>query len=400
MARIVHVSGSLNEGGGPAGYLFRLQKAIAEMPSEQHEVDFLLLPKRKQTYSFRLRRFIFRQWHRNALRFRIESAHHYSINGRRFKAKAFAPWDQRIWDYDYVFLHDPLFAMDIVRYRRPGCRVVVMTHSPTPIFAELGADEDPSFLLEDCLRDRFLLRFAGLERHTYEQADYIVAPCGEAHEAYRACGERWASLFHCNRIISCLTGTPEPPSNRCPQEWRTELGVGADQLLGVYVGRNHPHKGTDLIISAIERLRPDLRKRLVFAFAGFKNQGPSLPGVRYVGYTSDVGGLVSASDFVINANRYTYFDLFALEVLSKSKPLLATNTGGNVYLSRLSHGVSLVNATVEGVVAGIEDFAELSSVERTQLGRANREAWEKWFSATCFRHHHVALYNRLTSINV
>ena len=395
MLRVTHVSHEKRLAGGPAGYTYRLEKAFAEVSDPAFQVNFFVLKRREQTKWFRFKASLRDYYQRARVRCRLQSRYELHLKGRLALTKTVETSDPRIWDSDLVILHNPILAENILRHRRPGPIVAMISHSPTPMFAELGGDENPQYLLDDCLRHRYLASLASRELRSYQSFDFILAPCREAHEAYFACGPDWVKAFGEDKLRYCLTGTQPPEVIQSADSWRKSLGVSADQLLAVYVGRNHPHKGTDLLFEALHRLDPETRKRVVVAFAGFKEQGPELPNARYIGYTNDVGGLVSASDFVINANRYTYFDLLTLEVLSLSKPLLATQTGGNVVLAQLAPGVKLVLPTTEDLVKGIQFFAQLNSAGRKEMGEANYSAWQKHFSPAVFAKQHLSVYDNI-----
>lgn len=180
---------------------------------------------------------------------------------------------------------------------------------------------------------------------------------------------------------------------RAPQEWRKQLGVADGQVLGVFVGRNHPHKGVDLLMSAVQNLRQQGERDFVLACAGLQPRDAPVEGAIGLGYINDIGGLLGAADFVISVDRCTYFNLSCLEALSMGKALLLTNVGGNKEIGRLVPTVEMVECTSEGIAAGIRRI--VSTRDFAERGRLAKEAWGKFFSPEAFCKNHERAYDEI-----
>jgi glycosyltransferase involved in cell wall biosynthesis len=402
MLKVSHVTfgrGKGPVGGGPIGYVYRLESSMTEAGNVKCNVNFPIVRfglKGRKNRS-RMSSSLHYYYRRILVRTGLQTDVGLSVSDGFTLTEKDVSFDPIMWESDLIVLHYVGLIPAVLAMRRRDQMIAVITHSPTPMFAEVAANDLPQQrgLLEHCLDDRYLKRSIDRELGLYQSVDCIIAPCPEAHEAYCACGPRWAETFSKEKLQLCMTGTGQPVMQKSGKDWRDVLGVAPHQLLAVYVGRNHPHKGTEILLDAINEIDAKTREKVIFVFAGFEYSGPEIPHARFIGYTTDVGGLVRASDFVINANRYTYFDLFALEALSLGKAMLATNTGGNIVLAKMAPGVRLVPPTKAGLAEGIQALSRLESSELCELGRVNYSAWENQFSLQVFADQHLMAYERI-----
>ena len=161
---------------------------------------------------------------------------------------------------------------------------------------------------------------------------------------------------------SSTSTTPTPPGSSSPsrastspcsspgrrREARAELGIPADAVLLLFVGRIQPLKAPDVLVKAaaeLVRRRPDLRTRVVVAILG----GASGTGVRNpMGLTElaeqrGIGDLVRfvppvdrptlaqwyrAADVLAVPSHNESFGLVAVEAQACGTPVVAANVGG------------------------------------------------------------------------
>ena len=125
---------------------------------------------------------------------------------------------------------------------------------------------------------------------------------------------------------------------------RRELGVPPGHVLGVMVGNVRRWKGQDVVLDAMALVPPDLRSRLVIAFAGsndlhnpdFKqalDQMISDHGIasriRWLGRRDDVPELFHAADFGLHASVVPEpFGLVMAECMGTGTPVIAAQEGG------------------------------------------------------------------------
>lgn len=133
-------------------------------------------------------------------------------------------------------------------------------------------------------------------------------------------------------------------SRRTADAVRGELGVRPHQVLGVMVGNVRRWKGQHIVLEALARLHPDVRSRLVIAFAGandpagtdFQLELQSMVDhwglahqTRWLGRRDDVPDLFHAADFGLHASVIPEpFGLVMVECMTMGTPVIAAQEGG------------------------------------------------------------------------
>jgi glycosyltransferase involved in cell wall biosynthesis len=126
-----------------------------------------------------------------------------------------------------------------------------------------------------------------------------------------------------------------PAPRRGRDQVRADLGVTGEQPLILSVGRLHPQKGYDLLITAAARWRTRTPPPVV-AIAG---SGPAYlrlatqisterAPVTLLGHRDDVSDLLAGADLAVVSSRWEARQLFAQEALRAGVPLVATEVGG------------------------------------------------------------------------
>ena len=123
--------------------------------------------------------------------------------------------------------------------------------------------------------------------------------------------------------------------------FRTELGLGPDDVLVGMLGRIHPMKGQEVFLEAIRRL--PRRKNLVFAMVGGvfagdeamleglqeKVRSAGLDHVHILDFRPNVAEIHAAFDvFVLPSALPDPFPTVVLEAMATGRPIVATNHGG------------------------------------------------------------------------
>ena len=154
------------------------------------------------------------------------------------------------------------------------------------------------------------------------------------------------------RVVTVAPGVdlehfrPGEAGNPAGETARTRLGVPADAVLLLYVGRIQPLKAPDVLLSAAARLlerSPELRDRLVVAVVG----GPSGSGLSEPAALQRLAGELGlpvrfdppcdpqrlrdwylAADLVAVPSHNESFGLVALEAQACGTPVVATDVGG------------------------------------------------------------------------
>jgi glycosyltransferase involved in cell wall biosynthesis len=146
---------------------------------------------------------------------------------------------------------------------------------------------------------------------------------------------RAAALGAADARLGAVAAPALPPPKRPRGAVRAELGAGGDVPLILSVGRLHPQKGYDVLVTVASRWR-NRRPPPVVAIAG---SGPSYLAlaarisadrapVTLLGHRSDVADLLAAADVAVVTSVWEARQLFAQEALRAGVPLVATAVGG------------------------------------------------------------------------
>jgi glycosyltransferase involved in cell wall biosynthesis len=167
-----------------------------------------------------------------------------------------------------------------------------------------------------------------VERKVARRADVTLGASQELVRRARAVGGRDV------RLGPVAAPDLDPPA-RTPAEVRAELGLTDGQPLLVSVGRLHPHKGYDVLVTVAARWRTRTPAPLV-AVAG---SGPAYlelahlishkrAPVLLLGNRDDVSDLLAAADLAVVTSVLEARQMFAQEALRAGVPLVATAVGG------------------------------------------------------------------------
>jgi glycosyltransferase involved in cell wall biosynthesis len=234
------------------------------------------------------------------------------------------------------------------------------------------------------------------ERATVRSADIVLTASGDLAENARRQGAR-------DVRPAPVSAPPLPPARRDRAAVRAELGLEDGRPLVVAVGRLHPQKGYDTLLSAAARLAVDERLAAppLVAIAG---DGPLHDGlatviaderlpVTLLGRRDDVADLLAAADLCVLPSRWEARSLTAQEALRAGTPLVATRTGGLPEL--LGDAAELVpvedaGALAEAVVRVLADPAHAA-----RLAEAGRRQAVTWPDEAATARQLVAVYREL-----
>ncbi|WP_433207401.1 glycosyltransferase family 4 protein [Dactylosporangium sp. CS-047395] len=173
------------------------------------------------------------------------------------------------------------------------------------------------------------------------------------------------------------------PKQRSREQVRTELGAEPGQPLILAVGRLHPQKGFETLVSAAARWRD----RDPEPFTAIAGSGPSYmslaqrisvehAAVHLLGHRADVPDLLGAADLVVATSVWEGQPLFVQEALAAGVPLVSTAVGGVPDVvgaaARLVPPAD-VEAVHDAVVELLDDPD--SRAELTRLGLERAAGW-------------------------
>lgn len=147
---------------------------------------------------------------------------------------------------------------------------------------------------------------------------------------------------------------------------RAQLGVGPETRLVGSVGRLHPSKGPDVLISAFLKADPD---RAVLVLAGDGPQRGELeklangdPRIRFLGHCANIPGFLGNLDLFVSPSREETAGLAILEAMQAGLPVISTATDGpSEYLA--GHPVRLVEpGAVDHLAAALKEALDPANI--------------------------------------
>lgn len=181
---------------------------------------------------------------------------------------------------------------------------------------------------------------------------------------------------------------------------RQERAIGADELVGGFIGRLHPDKGTDVLMRAWERLG-GAAPRLLIAGDG-PMQEELLAWVRtraraeWLGHVNDVHAVVSAVDFLVMPSRTEGLPVAALEAMAAGLPVVASRAGGLAELVVDGQTGLLVPPEAPDALADAVRTLSNDAELRHRMGQAGRARVETHFHIDATVSAHETLYAELT----
>ncbi|WP_156118728.1 glycosyltransferase family 4 protein [Paenibacillus sp. FSL P4-0081] len=238
-----------------------------------------------------------------------------------------------------------------------------------------------------------------LNEKAFTEADVLIFPCEEAMDPYLETWPLFEKIIKNKQIKYILTGTNELNYEIDKTSYRYDKNISEDEFVVSFVGRHESIKGYDLLKEAAEKVWKK-NSKVKFLIGGLMSPLNPLKDKRWieVGWTSDPGSLINASDIFVLPNRRTYFDLVLLEVLSLGKTTVVSKTGGNKKVERMSEGIiGFDNGNADDLA---NQILMLSSLERDsidKLGGLNKQVFKEEFNNNKFASSYTNLIKEINS---
>jgi glycosyltransferase involved in cell wall biosynthesis len=200
--------------------------------------------------------------------------------------------------------------------------------------------------------------------------------------------------------IDVTTYSPRSSSEKS----RRRLAIPADSLVAGTVGSLFKVKGLPYLLQAAKELKRRYPNFLLL-IAGEGDQQPALQEnaselglgdtVSFLGFRKDVPDLLAALDVYVCTSISEGLSLSILEAMAMSKPVVATNVGGNPELVLPEVNGFLVPPAQPSILADkVGELLDDSNLRR-KLGRKGREIIEEKFTLEAMINSYQGLYERL-----
>lgn len=232
-------------------------------------------------------------------------------------------------NYKYIFFHD-CETLEHCRDLISNDQIVILqSHSP-----ELPSEE---VLAKGC-DESFVNFVAKAEKNSFDRADIIVFPNENCVPLYEQL------TFDKSKLKYILSGAKEPKDLR-------KYPIDHSKINLLYIGRRNDIKGFDIVLNSFNgalKYRDDLN--LILIGGGNKIETKNIYDL---GFSSSPLNWYNSVDYVINANRKSYFDLSVIEALSTNVKMIVADNFGHEYYRNKTSNILTFNSLEEGTLEEI-----------------------------------------------
>lgn len=390
---VLHYIDLIRPGGGPMGYLYNLKLSLEKAPSETPIYIYASKVSHARSGTANEKLDFFAKVGKFVPTFLMVLVHYLY-----YLLKMHSPLNKKdasvLKKHEAVVIHNIILLSKYLRTKKPNAqKIYCMSHSPTTFSEEL-CEYVVNFHNSTAFSKIFLKLFSKKELKLYKRIDGIITPCKEAVEGYFHYDISLKKDFQRLNFVEVPSGLPGLVPKKPVEGIQQELGLDKEKLNVCYIGRYHSHKGFDLFNQLAEATSKKSNK-VAFCSVGKGSILPDKNHVYDIGWRSDIADVINSMDLIISCNKFTYFDLLALEVMSLGKPIALTEVGGNKFLKKLSPGILTYQASSFGKL--IERLTNIKKSELEELGQINKQVFEEEFNEIKFLHRHMSLATQILS---
>ncbi len=225
----------------------------------------------------------------------------------------------------------------------------------------------------------------------FNEADYILTPSLSALEAYffdRDISRAISDKIDTDSIIFVPTGVVRPQVHVSRESVREKYRWDGKIVVG-YFGRRCFDKGFDIFQQVAEMVTSEDPSRFVFVSTGKGPYSARAP-VFDLGWVDNVYDIINAVDLVVLPNRFSFYDLVAIESIATGTPILTSDRGGNKDIASSVPGGFVCDISPECFSEQILKYGDLSDAKRNKLRMGNISKYEQFFTAESFaeRYYH------------
>lgn len=388
---------TLNNTGGPAGYLYNIHSYLKDHPTD--EISFYSDVKGGDEYIIVER----------GLKRKLKDIVAGCLGSLLYLKRLFSQLTRNnelsreeiemLKTFDFVHFHtfvDARSYLKSIRKNVPNIKVILTTHTPEPYCDEYCATFGISWILKiPGMRNACLRK----ETQCINDVDYLMFPVPQVKEVYasksslyeKALKEAVHKTFYVPTAIIDVVN-----SNN---EGYLESKIKDNSLRVCYVGRHCAVKGYDFL-KKIASEAFSMKLDVTFVIGGSLTGISKLDDDRWIelGWVNTVNLLREIDVFVL-PNQQTYYDLILLEVIRSGKPVLLTSTGGNKYFKKYQSS-GLLYCDYGNVKQACEQLGKLINYKKqgklSDLGQENRNLFEKTSTLPVYVERYLAEISKLS----
>lgn len=275
-------------------------------------------------------------------------------------------------NYKYIFFHDCATLYKCRNLIQDHQIVILQSHSPelpSEESKEAGAPSDYIAFLQQA------------EQYSFQRANYIVFPSVGSEDLYRSLE------YDRNKIKYILSGSRSKNTIRRDYPLDNKINL-------FFIGRRNKVKGFDIVLQSFKRAveaRDDIN--LIIAGGGdeikYKN-------VYDLGFINNPLDWYHNADYVINANRQSYFDLSILEALSVGARLIMTTNFGHSFFKGTSEDILEFDAEEANGLYNVLTSEKLT--KKILPSNLNKELYQKHFTDQLYYERLKSFFQELRNV--
>lgn len=396
----------LERAGGPSTYLYNLREGIRAINSNSCDV-FFVYPHTYNTHNpsnyFATKTKVFKKILKKILKdnfpkFIAELSVKKALQNIKREQQFLVDKINKNKGLNILHFHSPFDIYSFQKFFRTNLNseVIILYTQHTP---ESYQKEFIKFFFERTESSEEFVKFtqlvAEIELEAFSIADFIVLPCPEVVDIYK-------SEYFDNKIYRIIENKPKMyvPTGILPVKrssdsidvLRKKYHIPADATVVSYIGRHDYIKGFDLLKESAKLIWEN-NPNVYFLIAGKESPILGLKNdYRWIelGWINNITDVLAVTDVLVLPNRSTFFDLIALEAMSAGKPIIASKTGGNIFLSNYSKGVILFEKlSNENLAYKVIDTISKGREYLKSLGDSNNHAYNTFFRAEIFAQNYI-----------
>lgn len=245
-------------------------------------------------------------------------------------------------------------------------------------------------------------------RIAYGWLEKIAAGCCHRIVTVSHFHRRWAlelGIAAGSKLSAIPNGVPEPAPAADRAETRSRLGLADGDVAILSNSRLAAQKGLEDLLRAATLLEGKLAERVTILLAGDGPLRPALErmarrlgadrNVRFLGFRSDMPGLLAAADIVALPSLREGLSIALLEAMAAGKPVVVTNIGSIQEATR--NGECAILVPVRSARALAAAFTQLMSdpAYAARLGQRGRQIYQQHYTVDRMTSQYLLLYEEL-----
>lgn len=255
--------------------------------------------------------------------------------------------------------------------------IILQSHSPELPSQEYASSTKNNLGHKEKLKYEYIIQ---AENYSFKRANILIFPNEHCIALYN-------DIFPSNpKFDFILSGA------KCNYN---ELSI-SDNLLDdrkinlLYIGRRNSIKGFDIVIEAFKKAyKFNNNINLIIVGNGEKVEEE---GVIDIGFSKSPIAWYNSVDYVLNANRQSYFDLSVIEALSTGVPLIISENYGHKWFKDKSELITTFDGSTEKLF-NILAFGNLQ--KRDKNNNSNKELYQNYLTDDLYYDRFKHFFNKL-----